>query len=92
MLVGYKEDKLGAWIDESVFTFEEMNTADRASMALDGVEDVRDGTLIYTDALIQKAQKAFGVTLPKQVAFDDIDKTARFIIDEIITPQLAKKA
>ncbi len=92
VLVGYKEDKLGAWIDESVFTFEEMNTADRASMALDGVEDVRDGTLIYTDALIQKAQKAFGVTLPKQVAFDDIDKTARFIIDEIITPQLAKKA
>jgi hypothetical protein len=90
VLVGYKGAQLDAWIDESIFTFDEMHAADKASMALDGVEDVRDGKLIYTDALIEKAQKAFGVTLPKQVAFEDIDKTARFIIDEIITPQLNK--
>lgn len=89
--IGYKDGKLDAWIDESVYSFEEMNKADRASMALDGVEDVTDGTLIYTDHLIEKAKKAFGVELPKKVAFDDIDKTAKYIIDEIITPQLAKK-
>ncbi len=89
--IGYQNGKLDAWIDESVFGFEEMNKADRASMALDGVEDVTEGTLIYTDYLIEKAKKAFGVELPKRVAFDDIDKTAKFIIDEIITPQLAKK-
>ena len=86
VIVGYKDGQLDAWIDESVFSFEEMNKADRASMALDGVEDVIDGKLIYTDALIEKARKAFGVTLPKEVAFDDIDKTAKFIIDEIIIP------
>ncbi len=91
VLIGYRNGKLDAWIDESVFTFEEMNQADRASMALDGVEDVTDGTLIYTDYLIEKAKKAFGVELPKRVAFADIDKTAKFIIDEIITPQLAKR-
>ena len=67
-----------------------MNKADRASMDLDGIEDITDGTLIYTDYLIEKAKKAFGVELPKKVAFDDIDKTAKFIIDEIITPQLEK--
>ena len=89
--IGYKDGKLDAWIDESVFSFEEMNKADRASMALDGVEDVTDGTLIYTDYLIEKAKNAFGVELPKKVSFDDIDKTAKFIIDEIITPQLDKK-
>ncbi len=89
--IGYKDGKLDAWIDESTFSFEEMNKADRASMALDGVEDVTEGTLIYTDYLIEKVKKAFGVELPKKVAFDEIDKTARFIIDEIITPQLAKK-
>ena len=89
--IGYKDGKLDAWIDESVFSFEEMNKADRASMALDGVEDVTDGTLIYTDYLIKKAKNAFGVELPKKVSFDDIDKTAKFIIDEIITPQLDKK-
>ena len=89
--IGYKDGKLDAWIDESVYSFEEMNKADRESMALDGVEDVVDGTLIYTDYLIEKAKKAFGVELPKKVSFEDIEKTARFIIDEIITPQLAKK-
>ena len=91
VLVGYKNGSLSAWIDESVFSFEQMNKADRTSMALDGVEDVKDGKLIYTDALIEKAIKAFGVELPKTVAYEDIDKTAKFIIDEIIMPQLAKK-
>ncbi len=90
--VGYRNDRLDAWIDESVFSFEEMNRADRASMALDGVEDVVDGKLIYTDALIEKAKKAFGKELPKTVAYDDIDKTAKWIIDEIILPQTEKKA
>ena len=88
--VGYRDGKLDAWIDESVFSFEEMNKADRASMALDGVEDVVEGKLIYTDALIEKAQKAFGKTLPKEVAYDDIDRTAKWIIDEIILPQTEK--
>ncbi len=91
VLIGYRENRLDAWIDESVFSFDEMNKADRLSMALDGVEDVVNGTLVYTDHLIEKARKAFGVELPKKVAFDDIEKTAKFIIDEIITPQLAKK-
>ena len=91
VLAGYKDGKLNAWIDESDFSFEEMNKADRESMALDGVEDVVDGKLIYTDALIEKAKKAFGAELPKTVAYDDIEKTAKFIIDEIIMPQLAKK-
>jgi len=91
VLIGYRDSSLDAWIDESVFSYEEMNLADRASMALDGVEDVRDGMLIYTDALIEKAKKAFGVELPKTVKFEEIDKAAQFIIDEIITPQLAKK-
>lgn len=88
--IGYRDGNLDAWIDESVFSFEEMNRADRASMALDGIEDVADGKLIYTDDLIGKAGKAFGKELPKEVAFDDIEKTAQWIIDEIILPQLQK--
>lgn len=89
--IGYRDGALDAWIDESVFSFEEMNRADRASMYLDGVEDVRDGMLIYTDELIEKTQRAFGVRLPKAVPFDKIEDTAKFLIDEIITPQLEKK-
>ena len=89
--VGYREERLDAWIDESVFCFEEMNKACRASMALDGIEDVVDGKLIYTDVLLEKVKKVFGVKLYKIVAFEDIEKTAKFIIDEIVLPQTAKK-
>ncbi len=88
--VGYKDGMLDAWIDESAFSFEEMNKADKASMALDGIEDVVGGKLVYTDALIEKTKKAFGKELPKTVAYDDIDKIAKWIIDEIILPQTEK--
>ena len=91
VIVGYKNGKLNVWIDESVFSYEEMNKADRESMYLDGVEDIKDGTLYYTDELIQKVKNAFNVELPKTVAYEDIDKTAKFIIEKIINPQLEKK-
>ena len=85
--VGYRDGQLDAWIDESVFSFEEMNKADRESLALDGVEDVVAGKLIYTDALIKKTKEAFGVELPKTIKYEDIEKTAQFLIEKIILPQ-----
>lgn len=91
VLVGYKDTSINAWIDESIFSFDEMNKANRISMELDGIEDVVNGTLIYTDNLIAKTKKAFGVELPKIVAFDDIDTVAKFIIEKIITPQLEQR-
>ena len=91
VIVGYRENRLSAWIDDSVFSFEEMNRANRKSIALDGVEDVVEGKIIYTDELIKKAIRAFGVELPKTVTYQDIDDTAKYIIDKIIMPQLAKK-
>ena len=78
------------FIDESVFDMDSMILKNRQSLALDGVEDIKDGCLVYTDALIAKAEKAFGVTLPKTVHFDEIDDTAKFIIDNIINPALEK--
>ena len=53
-------------------------------------ENVVDGKLIYTDELIEKARKAFGKKLPKEVCYEDIEKTANWIIDEIILPQTEK--
>ena len=90
VIFGYRDGKISAWIDESVFSFEEMDKANRESLALDGVEDIRDATLIYTDDLIAKVKDAFGADLPKEVKYDDIEKTADFLIEEIITPQLNK--
>lgn len=88
--IGYKNGVLDAWIDDSVFSFDEMNRTDRESMALDGVEDIFEGKLIYTDALIEKAETSFGKKLPKVVTYDEIDRTAKFLIDEIILPQTGK--
>lgn len=82
---------LQAYIDESVFSMEEMRAANRRSIALDGIENVEDGALIYTDALVQKVADAFGVELPKKVKFKEIDRVAEYIINQIIIPQLNKK-
>ena len=88
--IGYKNDVLDAWVDDSVFSFDEMEKANKESMALDGVEDIVDGKLIYTDVLIEKVKKAFGKVLPKKVKFEDIDVMANFMIDEIILPNTVK--
>ncbi|WP_458405504.1 saccharopine dehydrogenase NADP-binding domain-containing protein [Methanobrevibacter sp.] len=88
VIIGYKDDKISAWIDESVFSFDEMDKANRESLALDGIEDIKDATLIYTDDLISKVKKAFDEDLPKEVKYEDIEKTANFLIEKIITPQL----
>ena len=88
--IGYKDDVLDAWIDETVFGLDEMNRANRKSIELDGVEDVLDGCLIYTDSLIEKVKNAFGKELPKTVRYDEIDQIAKWLIDEIVLPQTTK--
>ena len=84
-------DKLEAHIDESIFSIGDMRNANRQSIALDGIEDVRDGYLIYTDLLLEKVKNVWGVNLPKKVHFTEIDKVAKCIIEDIILPQTNKK-
>ena len=61
-----------------------MRCKNRESLYLDGIESVENGVLTYTDELIQKCRDVFHVSLTKQVAFEDIEKTAQFLITEII--------
>ena len=68
-----------------------MERVNRESLALDGIEDIRDGRLYYTDALIEKAVNAFGAKLPKFVEYEQIEEVAEFIIEEIILPQVGKR-
>jgi len=79
-------EKPVSYIDESHFSMKEMKEKNRLSIALDGIEDIKEGYLIYTDSLIAKTKKAFDVTLPKMVHFDEIDEISQFIIDKIILP------
>lgn len=91
VLVGSRNGRMEAWIDESVFGFEEMERANRESMALDGIEDVREGRLYYTDTLIEKVKRAFGAELPKFVEYEKIEEVAELIVEEIILPQIGKE-
>ena len=75
-----------AYIDQSVFSMDEMRSVNKKSLALDGIESIENGVLSYTDALVEKTHKAFKAVLPKHVPFDKIDDTARFIIEHIIKP------
>lgn len=84
VIIDGRSDDVRAYIDEECFTLEEMRKKNRESIYLDGIENIHNGTLIYTDELIAKVKKAFGVDLCKNVPFDQIDNTADFIIHLII--------
>ena len=71
-------------IDESVFSLNDMISVNKKSLYLDGIESIENGTLTYTDILLEKVKKTFSVNLPKQINFKDIDSTAEFIIENII--------
>lgn len=74
------------YIDDSIFSIDSMREANRKSIYLDGIENVKDGVLTYTDELISKVANEFGETLEKRVPLDDSDRIATFLIDKIISP------
>jgi len=83
--------KAEASFDTALFSMDDMRAANRKSIYCDGIENVVDGTLVYTDELVAKVKKAFNVDLPKRVPFEKIDETADFIIKNIIEPFAPKK-
>lgn len=76
--------KIKAYIEEECFDLETMRKKNRESIYLDGIRDVENGTLYYTDELIKKCKDAFGVSLMKEVQFEEIESAAQFLISEII--------
>lgn len=84
VIVDGSGNSVRAYIDESKFSLPEMRLKNAQSIYLDGIEKVEKGTLYYTDELLCKVKKAFGVDLVKCVPFDKISETAEFIVKEII--------
>ena len=83
--------KCHAYIDEEDFSLEEMRKANRQSIYFDGIENVENGELIYTNELIDKVERALHVRIPKRVALSDSDDVAQLIIEKIIKKALAEK-
>ena len=88
VIIDSTKDSPEVYIDESKFSLDEMRKKNRESIYLDGIENVADSKLFYTDELIQKVRNKFNIELPKSVSFDEIDKTADFIIKNIIEKAL----
>lgn len=72
------------------FSLEDMEEANRKSIYLDGIEDIKDGCLIYSDILLDKVQNAFGVSLPKVVLLSEAEEIGNILISKIIRPSIEK--
>ena len=70
------------------YTMEEMEQVNRNSIYCDGIENVEDGCLVYTDELIQKVKERFNVEIPKKVKLIGAEKVAELLIEEIIMPNI----
>ena len=68
------------------YPLELMHETNRKSIYHDGIENVTDGKLVYTDELLEKVRKRFGVELPKQVPIDQAESVAQILINDIILP------
>lgn len=84
VIIDGSKDTVEAYIDESIFSLEDMRKKNRESIYLDGIESIENGVLTYTDELISKVKTAFNVDLIKTVPFSQSDEVAEFIVQEII--------
>ena len=66
------------------YTMEEMELVNRNSIYCDGIENVEDGCLVYTDELIQKVNDRFCVLIPQKVKLEEAEIVASLLIDNII--------
>ena len=69
-------------------TMEEMEEVNRNSIYCDGIENVTNGCLFYTNELIRKVRKRFNVDIPKKVHLSEAGNVANILIEKIITPNI----
>ena len=77
-------------IDESIFSLHDMRVANRKSIYLDGIENVENGTLTYSNELIDTVNSEFNYKLVKSVRLSDSNSISNAIITNIIDPSKAK--
>lgn len=70
------------------YSLDEMEKVNRISIYCDGIENVEDGCLVYTDELIHKVKNRFDVDIPKRVYLSEAEKVAELLIKRIIEPNM----
>ena len=72
----------------SLFQLDEMEEINRKSIYLEGIENISDGYLIYTDELVEKVEKVFHVIIPKKVSIDEAQDVAELLVESIVKPSI----
>ena len=72
----------------SNFSLEEMEQVNRNSIYCDGIENIEDGCLVYTNELVQKVKSRFGVDIPHKVHLENAENVANLLISCIIKPSI----
>lgn len=67
---------------------EEMEQVNRNSIYCDGIKNIEEGCLIYTDELISKVKSRFNVALPQRVHMNEALDVANLLIEKIIKPNI----
>lgn len=83
---GTAEEVKGFFAPE--YSMEEMEQVNRKSIYCDGIENVVDGCLVYSDELIKKVKDCFGVDIPKTVRLSESKNVANLLIEGLITPNI----
>lgn len=82
-------EKMKVYICEDYFDLNSMRTRNRESIYLDGIEDIKNGVLIFSDELILKAKGFFNLNLVKEVEIGQIEEIANLLIKEIVEKKSA---
>ena len=70
------------------FSMEDMERVNRKSIYCDGIENVIDGYLVYTDELLDKVKTRFHINLPKRIHLAEAESVANLLINGIIKPNI----
>ena len=70
------------------YSMDQMEQVNRNSIYCDGIENVENGYLVYTDELLEKVKDRFDVEMPKRVALEDAEKMANILIEGMIKPNV----
>lgn len=70
------------------YSLEDMEQVNRNSIYCDGIDNVEDGCLVYTDELLDKVCNNFNVEIPKRVHLFDAEIVADLLIEGVVKPNL----
>ena len=66
------------------YSLEEMEQVNRNSIYCDGIDNVVDGCLFYTDELIDKVKNRFDIIIPKRILLIEAQDVVDLLIKGII--------